>query len=158
MMPLMNNIMIKHQDDVEGELVSSEGNRFRVKPIVDGADIARCAANIVEVEPGHMAYGYHYHEANEEVFYIIKGTASVRTPQGEVELPAGSVIGFPTSPVGAHVVWNQGTERLVYLDFGTRNSPDVVHFPDAQSGWAHSLRGVEGSVGQCVRYRFGVYA
>ena len=37
-------------------------------------------------KPGRYAYGYHYHEVNEEVFYIIRGHAVVRTPEGEKNL------------------------------------------------------------------------
>ena len=33
-------------------------------------------------------------------------------------------------------------EKLVYLDVGTRLTPDVVHFPDTASGMVYSSSGV----------------
>jgi uncharacterized cupin superfamily protein len=84
----------------------------------------------VEVEPGNYAYGYHYHEANEEVFYIISGTGVVRTIDGEIEVKAGDAIGFPTGKKGAHVIKNESeNDKLVYIDFGTTISPEIVHLP-----------------------------
>ena len=72
---------------------------------------------------------------------ILSGTATVRTPQGEKEVPAGGIIAFPAGAAGAHVVQNRGSEKLVYIDFGTRRTPDLVHFPDAGAGWACSADG-----------------
>ncbi|MFR4222467.1 MAG: hypothetical protein ACLT38_01315 [Akkermansia sp.] len=51
----------------------------------------------------------------------------------------GDAIVFPASPEGAHVIRNgSATEKLVYLDVGTRLTPDVVHFPDTASGMVYS--------------------
>lgn len=137
----MENIIIKNYSDTAATVLGEGTNKFSVKPIVDGSDISLCAANFVEVEPSCSAYGYHYHEANEEVFYIISGTATVKTPQGEIEVPAGSAIAFPANENGAHIVMNNGSKLLRYIDFGTRNAPDLVHFAGTGSGWACSATG-----------------
>lgn len=91
----------------------------------------QCRVNFVEVEPGSFAYGYHYHETDEEVFYIISGTGIVRTINGDVTVKAGDAITFPAGPEGAHVIRNgSDTEKLVYIDFDTNNLPEIVHLPD----------------------------
>ena len=66
----MNHIIIKQSEQIDARTMGQVDNRFAVKPVVDGEDVALCGVNIVEVEPGCKAYGYHYHEANEEVFCI----------------------------------------------------------------------------------------
>ena len=127
----MNKIITANYREAEPQVISRDGNSFAVKPVIQEADAGKCAASFVEVEPGAYAYGYHYHEVNEEVFYIIKGHAVVRTPEGEISLKEGDAIAFPASPEGAHVIRNgSATEKLVYLDVGTRLTPDVVHFPE----------------------------
>ena len=78
----MNKIIIANYRETEPQVISREGNSFAVKPVIREADAGKCAASFVEVEPGRYAYGYHYHEVNEEVFYIIRGHAVVRTPEG----------------------------------------------------------------------------
>ncbi len=127
----MKNLLVKNLNSLEGQLIDRDGNQFTVKTIIPDEETGKCRANFVEVEPGNYAYGYHYHEANEEVFYIVSGTGVVRTLDGELPVKAGDVIGFPTGEKGAHVIKNESeNEKLVYIDFGTTVLPEVVHLPD----------------------------
>ena len=102
----MKELAVKNYRTAEGQKFSQDGNEFTVKPIVAQADVDQCRVNFVEVEPGSFAYGYHYHETDEEVFYIISGTGIVRTINGDVTVKAGDAITFPTGPEGAHVIRN----------------------------------------------------
>lgn len=127
----MKNLIVKNLNALEGKLINRDGNKFTVKTIIPENEITKCRANFVELEPGNFAYGYHYHEANEEVFYIISGNGVVRTLDGDVPVKAGDVIGFPTGEKGSHVISNNSeTDKLVYIDFGTTVLPEVVHLPD----------------------------
>ena len=127
----MENLIIKNLVTLKGEKIVRNGNEFIEKKIITDSEVTKCRANFVEIEPGNYAYGYHYHEANEEVFYFIQGIGTVRTIDGDIKVKAGDVIGFPTGVKGAHVVKNESeNEKLVYIDFGTTNIPDIVHLPD----------------------------
>ena len=122
----MKELAVKNYKTAEGQKISQGGNEFTVKPIVEQTDVDQCRVNFVEVEPGNFAYGYHYHETDEEVFYIISGTK------------AGDAITFPTGPEGAHVIRNgSDTEKLVYIDFDTNNLPEIVHLPDTNQVMAY---------------------
>lgn len=137
----MQKIVVKNYKDVAGKLQGEGDNQYSVKSIID--DIGKCSANFVEVEPGKTAYGYHYHEDNEEVFYIISGEALVKTEDGVIHLKEGDAIGFPANKNGSHVISNPSkTEKLVYLDFGTTNRPDVVHFTGANAGMVIAKSGI----------------
>lgn len=126
----MKKLEIKNYKTEKGQSVSSNGAEFTVKEIIPSADVSTLHANFVEVEPGHFAYGYHWHETNEEVFFVISGTAAVQTKDKEVTLHAGDAITFPAGPDGAHVIRNASdTEKLVYLDFGSEHNPEIVHLP-----------------------------
>ncbi|WP_294606319.1 cupin domain-containing protein [uncultured Bacteroides sp.] len=134
----MKELAVKNYKTAEGQKISQGGNEFTVKPIVAQEDVTQCRVNFVEVEPGNFAYGYHYHETDEEVFYIISGTGIVRTINGDVTVKAGDAITFPAGPEGAHVIRNgSDTEKLVYLDFDTNNVPEIVHFPDTNQVMAY---------------------
>jgi len=127
----MKNLVVKNLHTLEGQLIDRDGNQFTVKSIIPEEEGAKIRANFVELEPGNYAYGYHYHEANEEAFYIISGIGVVRTLDGDVAVKAGDVIGFPTGKKGSHVISNNSeSEKLVYIDFGTTILPEVVHLPD----------------------------
>lgn len=127
----MKNLTVKNYEKEQGQKIAANGAEFILKEIIPASDVTKCHANFVEVEPGHFAYGYHWHEVNEEVFYIIKGTAAVRTKDGEITLHEGDAITFPAGPEGAHVIRNASeTEKLVYLDFGTESPVEIAHMPD----------------------------
>jgi uncharacterized cupin superfamily protein len=130
----MKELVVKNINTIEGEKLNRGiGNEFTVKQVIPKAETTKCRVNFVEVEPGNQAFSYHYHEMNEEVFYIISGTGIVRTSKGEITLNAGDVITFPTGIEGAHVIRNgSDTEKLVYLDFDAINIPEIVHMPDTK--------------------------
>lgn len=127
----MKEIIVTNIHSIEGLKRTIGSDEFTVKAVFPREEASKCTVNFVEVEPGNHAYSYHYHEMNEEVFYIISGTAVVRTPKGELALKAGDIITFPAGKEGAHVIRNSSkTEKLVYIDFGAINLPEIVHFPD----------------------------
>ena len=129
----MKNLILKNLNTIEPQKINRPGTEFFVKPIIPQEDVSKIRANFVEVEPGHFAYSYHYHEANEEVFYIISGKGTVTTPEGKIEVKAGDVIGFPTGEKGTHVMMNESKdEKLIYIDIGTTIKPEIVHMPDTK--------------------------
>jgi len=102
------------------------------KVIVDGESSGQCNVSFYKIPPGKAAYPYHYHTKNEEVFYIISGTGTLRTPSGEQTVISGDVLAFPANENGAHKLINSSeTEMLIYLDFDTYNSPEISHLLDS---------------------------
>jgi uncharacterized cupin superfamily protein len=127
----MKEFQVKNINDIPAETANRDGNVFHAKPLFDEGLMEKCAATFIEVEPGSTAYGYHYHESVEEIFYIISGEGSVRTINGDVAVKQGDAISFPVGKGGAHVIRNTSTsERLVYIDYGTRGGSEIVHMPD----------------------------
>lgn len=128
---MMKDVTVRNYSHTEGSQMGQDGNSFTVKPITAGGENSQCQVNFVEVEPGNYAYGYHYHEMNEEVFYIISGTGIIKTVDKDLTVHAGDAITFPTGPKGAHVIRNgSDTKKLIYIDFDTQNTPEIVHFPE----------------------------
>ncbi len=81
--------------------------------------------------PGAFSFPYHYHLHSEELFIVVKGCATLRTPDGFQELPEGSVVFFEKGPAGAHQLRNEGAEPCIYLDFRTTPESDVCVYPDS---------------------------
>ena len=104
---------------------------FRRKFIPFGA-AEHTVVSVFEIPPGKSAYPYHYHHKNEEVFYILSGAGTLRTPAGERRVAAGELLFFPTGPEGAHKLTNTSeTEMLVYLDFAAVQDVDIAEYPDS---------------------------
>lgn len=106
-----------------------EYNKYEVTGRSEGG---KCYVAIYELPPQKANYPYHYHLKNEEVFYIVSGTGILETPEGNKTISPGDIIVCPPSEQGAHRIINPSqTETLVYLDFDTVNSPEVVIYPNS---------------------------
>ncbi|MBX0321875.1 cupin domain-containing protein [Halomicroarcula sp. F13] len=70
------------------------------RSIGDAAGLEQMAANVYEVAPGEqIPLAYHYHDDQEEVFYVLSGTLHVETPEGTFEVGADEVfVVEPDSP------------------------------------------------------------
>jgi uncharacterized cupin superfamily protein len=128
----MKDLIIKNIADIEAKTNERDGNTFMVKPVVAGEDVDTCAVAFVEVPVGKHAFGYHYHDQSEEIFYIVSGTGKLRCAYGEKDVKAGDMLCFPTGEKGAHVLSNSSkTDTLVFIDFDVKASKaDIVTLPD----------------------------
>ncbi|MBX0346721.1 cupin domain-containing protein [Haloarcula pellucida] len=85
--------------------VSATPDRPCVKRALgDVAGLEQMAANVYEVAPGEqIPLAYHYHDDQEEVFYVLSGTLHVETPDETFEVGADEVfVVEPDSPQRAY--------------------------------------------------------
>jgi uncharacterized cupin superfamily protein len=70
------------------------------RPVGDAAGLEQLAANVYEAEPGEQVpLAYHYHDHQEELFYVLSGTLHVETPEGTYEVESDEVfVVEPDSP------------------------------------------------------------
>ena len=77
------------------EMESRMGPADVIRPLTDALGTADVALNYYELAPGDsFAYGYHAHDAQEEVFYVQEGTVTFTTAEGDVEVGAGELVRF----------------------------------------------------------------
>ena len=103
----------------------------------------QCTVSVYEVPPGKSAVPYHYHLKNEEAFYILSGSGSLKTPDGYKDISAGDFLFFPANEKGAHKLTNTSeNEMLIYLDFDTYNDLEVAVYPDSNKigVWGKNIR------------------
>jgi len=75
------------------------------------------ALNYYALAPGDtFGFGYHRHPEQEEVFYVIEGTATFETEDGDVAVETGEAIRF--APGEWQLGRNDGAERVVALALG----------------------------------------
>ncbi len=127
----MNEILVTNKKKIEPKHIAFhqpyEYDRYEMTGSASGN---QCTVMIYDMPPGKANYPYHYHTANEEVFYIISGRGVLETPTGEIEVESGDVVVFPPSEQGAHRLRNASeTEMLTYLDVDVNHSADVVFYP-----------------------------
>lgn len=88
-----------------------------------------------ELRPGSARSAMHMHYGVEEMFFILSGTPTVRTPEGEEQLAPGDVVYFPEGPDGLHDFSNPTDEPVRMIAVSTKRFPDVLVYPERETAW-----------------------
>jgi uncharacterized cupin superfamily protein len=97
--------------------------------------------SMYELEAGDKLWPYHTHHANEEWVVVLRGTPTLRTPEGEQALSEGDVVCFPRGKEGAHQLINGTDEPIRVLMLSTLVAPDIVEYIDTGKVGARSVAG-----------------
>ena len=84
-----------------------------------------------QLNPDEYSAPYHFHRYAEELFMILSGSATLRTPNGLEIVTSGDLIFFEKGETGAHQLYNHTTETCIYLDIRTYIGYDVAEYPDS---------------------------
>jgi uncharacterized cupin superfamily protein len=84
-----------------------------------------------QLNPDQYSTPYHFHRYAEELFMIINGSATLRTPGGLEIVNCGDLIFFEKGKTGAHQLYNHTNETCIYLDIRTYIGYDVAEYPDS---------------------------
>lgn len=90
---------------VDADAVSpAEDRPCRMRRLSDPAGLSQMAVNRFTAEPGEqLPLAYHYHDEQEEAFYVLSGTLTVETPDGEFTVEADDLFAVdPGSPQRAY--------------------------------------------------------
>ena len=92
---------VVHTDEVE----SAADRPCETRSLTGPAGLSKMAMNRFTPRPGEqIPLAYHYHDEQEETFYVISGRLEVETPDGTYELgPADLFAVEPGSPQRAYV-------------------------------------------------------
>ena len=95
-----------------------------------GAD--KLGYRLTILPPGKASCPLHWHTAEEELFVIMSGAATLVTPRGRVPLRAGDYVAFPARPEGAHKLLNETNEPCEILMIANfAGNTDVCSYPDS---------------------------
>ncbi len=143
-------------DDEPWDEVQDDVQRVRWFGHAFGAD--KLGASLTELLPGSPGGPLHMHYGVEEMFFVLSGTPTVRTPEGEEQLSPGDVVYFPEGSDGLHTFSNPTTVPVRLLGISTKRFPDVVANPEQGVAWVatrHPERPVPegGDEGIIARFR-----
>ena len=93
-------------------------------------DLTDFGVNIVELPPGTWSSQRHWHSHEDEFVYILSGTPTLVTDEGEQELSAGMCAGFKAGVANGHQLVNRSQSPALYLEIGSRNAEDDGFYPD----------------------------
>jgi uncharacterized cupin superfamily protein len=112
-----------------------KGARFaseckRVGPLVGAKDLGY---SYDVVPPGKISCPFHSHHAEEEAFFIVRGTGLLRYGKETRKIRAGDFICCPTGgPETAHQIVNDSDAELAYISISTMAPVEVCEYPDSK--------------------------
>ncbi len=120
-------------------LETIEKTREQREPLYDtlcarlgtGTAATKLGISVDIVAPGKRGCPYHFHYAQEEAFVVLEGRGSLRVAGEMLDLTAGDVVFIPPGPQYPHQIINTSAAPLKYLSISTRDSPEVVEYPDS---------------------------
>lgn len=118
--------------EIPWEIAPSEG-RYACDEKFVVAHVAqqRLDLSAVRLAPGKSSWPFHFHHANEELFFVLEGTGELRLGHERRRLRPMDIISCPPGPAGAHEIHNDGDQPLVYLVIGTVDPVDIIEYPDS---------------------------
>ena len=122
--------------DERAPLYDSVGAR-----LAQGTAATKLGISVDTVAPGKRSCPYHFHYAQEEAFVILSGEGTLRVAGEMVPIKAGDTIFIPPGPAYPHQIINTSNAPLEYLSISTRDSPEVVEYPDSGKYLASAKRG-----------------
>jgi len=98
-----------------------------------GTDTAatKLGISVDTLAPGMRGCPYHFHYAQEEAFVVLEGTGTLRVAGEMLAISRGDVMFIPPGPAYPHQIINTSDAPLKFLSISTRDSPEVVEYPDS---------------------------
>lgn len=104
-----------------------------------GAALGDIGVNLVTLEPGAASSQRHWHSAEDELVYMLSGSAMLVEDDGETALNPGDVAVFPKGVANGHHLVNRSGTDATFLAIGTdRPDDDRCVYPDIDMTWSEA--------------------
>jgi uncharacterized cupin superfamily protein len=121
-----------------------KGSRFGGRSIalgkLGGAQLV--GVNLDEISPGKQSCPFHYHQKEEEHFYVLQGRCILRSGTERHEMDPGDYVCFPAGTGVAHCFENPFAEPCLVLAIGTRDPDEIAVYPDSGKLMLRALRSI----------------
>jgi len=112
----------------QGESFASQA--VRVGPLLGAKDLGY---SYDVVPPGKRSCPFHSHRGEEEMFFIVSGTGTLRYGKETRKVRAGDFICCPTGgPETAHQIVNDSDAELAYISVSTMMPSEICEYPDSK--------------------------
>ncbi len=107
--------------------------------------LTRIGCSVLSVPPGAVAFPFHSHRANDELFLVLAGSGELRLGAARHAVASGDLIGSPAGgPETAHQLLNTGDGELRYLAISSCIDPEICEYPDSGKVGSYAGRGEAG--------------
>lgn len=99
-------------------------------PLGDLFGLTNFGVNLTRLKPSGVSALRHAHAKQDEFVYILEGTPTLVTDDGEMQLSPGFCAGFKAGSGNAHHLVNKSDADVLYLEVGDRTPGETVTYPD----------------------------
>jgi uncharacterized cupin superfamily protein len=129
---------IVNVEDVEAEEWGGRDMGGVARYLGQAAGSQRTGLNHEVIQPGKLNTAPHCHSAEEEIFILLEGEATLLLGDDEHALRAGHVVSRPPGTGIAHAF--RAETELTMLSYGTREPNDIAYYPRSD---VFALRGIK---------------
>jgi len=86
--------------------------------------------NLTRLAPGAQSSQRHWHQAEDELVYMLEGELVLCEDDGETLLRPGDAAGWKAGVPNGHCLVNRSSRDAVFLEIGARAETDLVTYPD----------------------------
>jgi uncharacterized cupin superfamily protein len=108
-----------------------DGYRAPYAKVSSAIGASLLGGTVVLLREGEAVCPYHYEQGEEEWLFVLSGTPTVRTPEGERVHEAGAVVCFPRGPAGAHKISNAAAAPARILIVSEREEVAAAVYEDS---------------------------
>lgn len=102
----------------------------RIGPLLGARDLG---FSYDVVPPGKRSCPFHNHHGEEEMFFVVKGSGTLRYGEETRGIRTGDFICCPTGgPETAHQLVNDSDAPLAYISVSTLRDAEVCEYPDSR--------------------------
>jgi uncharacterized cupin superfamily protein len=112
--------------------VEQGGFGVRGSRVGAAAGASHLGLTVYELDPGKRNLPYHAHFGVEEVIVVLRGTPTLRSPEGERDLAEGEVVACSPGRAGAHQLINRGENVARFIVISSKALADLIEYPDSE--------------------------
>jgi uncharacterized cupin superfamily protein len=112
------------------------------KRLGNAAGLTQFGVNLTTLKPGAWSSQRHWHEAEDELVYVLEGELVLVEDAGETVLKPGDAAGWKANTANGHCLINRGTRDAVYLEVGSRITEERAVYPDIDMKLERDASGV----------------
>lgn len=125
----ISQVPVKTGSSYPGKHAKTMGGRSQW-PVGKAGGITQFGANIVSLAPGALSSLRHWHEKQDEMLVVIKGTCTLVDDHGETTLTVGDCAAFPAGDGNGHHMINKTDTDAQFFVVGTHTATEVGHYSD----------------------------
>jgi uncharacterized cupin superfamily protein len=100
------------------------------KRLGNAVGLEQFGVNLTRLKPGAWSAQRHWHEAEDELIYMLEGELVLCEDHGETVLRAGDAAGWKANAPDGHCLINRSDRDAVFIEIGSRSKRERVVYPD----------------------------